>query len=103
MDDKDLGYGPTLEWQRTNWCEIHDKFMHNFNAGVVTNGLQNRIMENVITVDVNHMDVQMVSLELEKNSLYTHCVQCEENVASNTSILYNGNHRFHYMWDHSEV
>ncbi|KAG6376651.1 hypothetical protein JVT61DRAFT_1640 [Boletus reticuloceps] len=45
----------------------------------------------------------MVSLESMKNGLYMNHVQWEDNVASDTSILYNENHCFHYIWDHSEV
>ncbi|KAG6369945.1 hypothetical protein JVT61DRAFT_13333 [Boletus reticuloceps] len=49
------------------------------------------------------MDIQTVSLEPKKNGLYMNHIQWEENVTSNTSILYNGNPHFHYMRDHSEV
>lgn len=103
MDEDDLGCGPHMERQKINIRDIDYTFMKQFVKGIKEHGLQNRIAANAIHLGVHKVDIDLTSLCPLQEGLYTNLVKWTNNAPKSTSLLYNGNHRFTYMRDHSQV
>lgn len=101
MDDNDLGTGPMMQRQQINLRGIDKSFMAEFLKGVEVHGLQNRFLEHALDLAVHKADIDISSLQPAQSTEYNNSVKWQENAKSSTSILYNGNHRFTYMREHS--
>ncbi|KAI6096773.1 hypothetical protein F5141DRAFT_1220559 [Pisolithus sp. B1] len=101
MDDNDLGTGPMMQRQQINLRGIDKAFMADFLKGMEVHGLQNRFLEHALDLAVHKADIDISSLQPAHSTEYTNSVKWQENANSSSSILYNGNHRFTYMREHS--
>ena len=103
MDEDDLGRGPRMQRQCVNLRNINETFIQTFVEGVEEHGLQNKVVENAMDVGVFEADIDVLSVDPARASIYTNRVRWNNITSESTSVLYNGNHRFHYMRFSSEV
>ncbi|KAF8134833.1 hypothetical protein EV363DRAFT_1447645 [Boletus edulis] len=97
VDSNDMGSGPKLVTQTINPHSINLKYSRNFKQSVSQKGLQNRKVENAIVVGVKKEWLDMSSLEHMHEGVYENSViWTKSSFPKEISILYNGNHRFHY-------
>lgn len=101
VTDDDLGRGPMMVRQSINKRNIDLDFMEKeFVPNVNNQGLKNRVIENAIIVGVKKEWLQESCLVPMKQGLYHNHVQWTTPMADQEPrhmILYNGNHRMHYM------
>lgn len=101
MDDNDLERGPTMIRQSINLRNIDNKFMATFIKGIDQHGLHNTVIQNALDIGVHKDDIVLDSLKPAQIEVYDNHVKWTEGATKSQSILYNGNHRFTYMRDHS--
>lgn len=97
MDETDLGRGPMMKRMEVNLRDIDDEFMEEFIKGVERHGLQNRMLENAMDLGVSKKDIDVTSLIAAQSTPFTNRAVWEPSATKSHSLLYNGNHRFHYM------
>ena len=103
MDEDDLGHGPCMECQKVNIWDIDYTFMKQFIKGTKEHRLQNHIMRNAIYLGVHKVDIDLISLCPLQEGLYTNLVKWMNDGPKSIGLLYNGNHQFSYIQDHSQV
>jgi hypothetical protein len=98
LDESDLGTGPRLTTQTINPRAIDLKYAKSFKRSVAQKGLQNKKVENAIVVGVRKEWVDMTSLQPMHEGIYSNMVVwTKPHFPTERSILFNGNHRLHYM------
>ncbi|KAF8417618.1 hypothetical protein L210DRAFT_3656031 [Boletus edulis BED1] len=106
VDDTDLGRGPSLISRTINKRPINKLFIKDFKAKAEEFGLHNKTAENAIIVGVLPAWLEETSLENIHGGLYTNRVKWtpkESGDEPRNMILYNGNHRRHYMQFHHPI
>ncbi|KIK15312.1 hypothetical protein PISMIDRAFT_641169 [Pisolithus microcarpus 441] len=101
VGNNDMGAGPMMQCQQINLHGIDKSFMADFLKGVEVHGLQNRFIEHALDPAVHKADINSSSLQPAQSMEYTNSIKWQENVKSSMSVLYNGNHCFTYMREHS--
>ena len=80
------------------WRTIDVDFIGDFITGVKLHGLQNHVVTNVMDIRIHKQDIIMdLVIREAKSTSYNNHVCWKEEAKNFTCILYNGNHRFHYM------
>ncbi|KAF9237277.1 hypothetical protein BU15DRAFT_76175 [Melanogaster broomeanus] len=98
-DTTDLGRGPSIITQSINSRALNMKYIKEFGKRVKSEGLHNKMVENAIVVGIRKEWIKLDSVQPIRGGIYDNCVEWIPRHFSNTdhSILFNGNHRMHYM------
>ncbi|KAH0836373.1 hypothetical protein J3R83DRAFT_7949 [Lanmaoa asiatica] len=103
MDENDMDRGPTMNCQQVNLRNVDSTFMRLFIRGIKEHGLQNKVIQNALNLDVHAEDIDISSLRAAQNEAYNNNVVWKPSAAKSKSLLYNGNHRFTYMQNHAPI